>query len=532
LTTGGILSCRISNWCVRPVGDPVVSVALPDGSVEKFRAKASPECQYLVPASEVELVFEPLAGTTSQLAQTRYGALRVVGSELVDLNDEGTAVDPDQYRLTLKDGTVYDLDQGFGLRKASDADGNSLTFTREGVTHSSGVGVRFIRDAAGRIIRMVLPDDSAIAYAYDAQGDLVSMTDQVGQTVRFGYLTGPHAHYLQDIVDPRGVRAARNEYDADGRLIAQIDADGRRIAYALDTAARTQRVTNRLGETTTYVFDDRGRVLQETNALGETVQRTYDVLGNTLSETNAEGETTRWVYDAAGNKVRETDHLGNVTVWSYDARGQVTSQTNANGEVTALNQYDSRSGRLTATTDGSGARTDLVYGFGGNLLELRQPEELTPPYVPERPDRVWSADFMVDARDETTPIEHRNQHAGISLDRESLRAQVVRRVRARAAMPAQSRAARRSSGTIQEPPTANTFASARYAAAFDASIPPVGQKRTRGNGPENAFRAAILPLASAGKNLKRVHPRSIPRITSLAVAIPGRKGRSQRRAAA
>jgi RHS repeat-associated protein len=369
-----------SNWCVRPQGDPVVTVALPNGSVEKFRAKAMPECQFLVPPSEVELVFEPMPGTYSQLSQTRYGALRVVANELVDLNDEGGAVDPDQYRLTLKDGTVYDLDQRFGLRKVSDAHGNSLSFSREGVSHSTGVGVRFIRDAAGRIVRMELPDGTALRYAYDANGDLVRMTDQVDQSVRYGYLQGANAHYLQDIVDPRNIRVSRNEYDADGRLVAQIDADGKRVEYTLDLGARTQSVKNRLDEVMTYVFDERGRVLLERNALNETIRRTYDALGNTLSEENGEGETTRWTYDAAGNKETETNHLGQTTRWTYDRRGQVISQTNANGDLTSFNRYDNRSGDLTSTEDGTGARTDLVYGTGGTLLELRQPENVLTTY--------------------------------------------------------------------------------------------------------------------------------------------------------
>ncbi|MBX3714257.1 MAG: tandem-95 repeat protein, partial [Lysobacter sp.] len=369
-----------SNWCVRPQGDPVVTVALPDGSVEKFRAKAMPECQFLVPPSEVELVFEPMPGTYSQLSQTRYGALRVVANELVDLNDEGGAVDPDQYRLTLKDGTVYDLDQTFGLRKVSDAHGNSLSFSREGVSHSTGVGVRFIRDAAGRIVRMELPDGTALRYAYDANGDLVRMIDQVDQSVRYGYLQGANAHYLQDIVDPRNIQVSRNEYDADGRLVAQIDADGKRVEYTLDIGARTQSVKNRLDEVTTYVFDERGRVLLERNALNETIRRTYDALGNTLSEENGEGETTRWTYDAAGNKQTETNHLGQTTRWTYDRRGQVISQTNANGDLSSFNRYDNRSGDLTSTEDGTGARTDLVYGTGGNLLELRQPENVLTTY--------------------------------------------------------------------------------------------------------------------------------------------------------
>jgi len=377
------------SWCVRPSGSPIVSVTLPNGNVEKFRAKASPECQFLIPSIDVQLVFEALPGTSSKLAQTSYGSLRVSGTELVNLGDGGPA-DPNSYRLTTQEGMTYDIDQNFGIRRVTDLNGNTLSYTRDGVRHSSGVGIDFIRDSAGRIVRMQLPDGTGISYGYDGNGDLTTVTDQVGETSRFGYLQGRYAHYLQDIFDPRGVRAARNEYDADGRLIGQIDADGKRIEFSLDTDTRTQTVKNRLGEVTTIVFDDNGRVLQETNALGETIRRTYDAQGNALTETNAEGETTTRVYDAVGNKLRETDHLGNTTIWTYDSRGQVTSQTNANGLVTVNNQYDVRTGNLTGTTDGNGAVSNLVYGSKGELLEMRRPEGQTTTYAyNSRGDKVF-----------------------------------------------------------------------------------------------------------------------------------------------
>lgn len=377
------------SWCVRADGDPIVSVTLPDGDVQRFRARAMPECQILIPSIDVRLVFEALPGTYSKLEQTSYGSLRVSGGVLLDLG-EFEAADPDSYRLTTQDGTRYDLVQGVGIRKVTDLSGNTLTYGRDGVVHSSGVGIQFLRDSLGRITALRLPDGGFVDYEYDAAGDLTAVVDQVGNVSRFGYLQGRYAHYLQDIFDACGVRAARNEYDADGRLVAQVDADGKRIEFSLDVTGRTQTVKNRLGETSVFVFDDNGRVLQETNALGETVLRTYDASGNTLTETNAEGETVRRVYDAAGNKLRETDHLGNATAWTYDNRGRILTQTNPTGLVTANNQYDLRSGNLLSTVDGNGASTSLVYGSRGELLEMRLPEGATTTYAYNtRGDKVF-----------------------------------------------------------------------------------------------------------------------------------------------
>jgi RHS repeat-associated protein len=368
------------NWCVRPSGDPIVSVTLPDGKVEKFRAKASPECQFLVPAIDVQLVFEALPGTYSKLAQTSYGSLRVSGTQLIDLGDSGPA-DPNSYRLTSREGTAYDIDQNFGIRRVSDLNGNTLSYTRDGVRHSSGVGVDFIRDQAGRIVRMQLPDGSGISYGYDGNGDLTAVTDQVGETSRFGYLQGRYAHYLQDLFDARGVRAARNEYDANGRLVAHIDANGQRITYDIDVEGRTQTIRDRLGNATTYVFDANGRVLQEINALGETVKRTYDALGNELSLENAEGEIWRWEYDTSGNKVKETNPHGQVMTWRYDSRGQVLTQTDPSGAVRVNNTYSALTGLLMSATNALGERTDLAYSANGGLLEMRQPLGVTLRYA-------------------------------------------------------------------------------------------------------------------------------------------------------
>ena len=65
------------NWCVRPNGDPIVAITAPDGKLLKFRAKAMPECQFLVPQTDVQLVFEPLPGTDAQLEQTDYDTVRL-----------------------------------------------------------------------------------------------------------------------------------------------------------------------------------------------------------------------------------------------------------------------------------------------------------------------------------------------------------------------------------------------------------------------------------------------------------------------
>src|SRR5207342_1088549 len=99
---------------------------------------------------------------------------------------------------------------------------------------------------------------------------------------------------------------------------------------------------------------------------------------------------------------------------------------------------------------------------------------------------------------------------------------------ARSVICAKSWAASRSADTSQDPPTARTDGSARYAARPSAVMPPVGTNRTPLNGAANALSAARPPEASAGKNLTASRPASRAAWISVAVATPGSTGTPER----
>jgi RHS repeat-associated protein len=367
-------------WCTRSNGDRVVTVTLPDGAVESFRAKAEPECTALVPEGNVHLVFEPIDGTDSRLEQTDYGLLRIAttaGSGVYNLVDPGSPtepVDPDSYRLTTPEGLVYELDQGFGIRRVIEPGGQSLSYSSSGVVHSTGVGVRFVRDGRGRIRDMVLPDGAVLTYTYTAGGDLESVSDASDEVTRYTYGLAAFPHYLTSIVDPRNIAVLRNEYDEDGRLLATIDADGHRIEYTHDIDGRREQVRDRRGNLTTYVYDDEGRVLAETNALGETTRRTYDADGNILTETDPLGHAMAYTYDPRGNRLSETNALGETVTSTYDARNNLLTQFDALGRATIRSTYRPNSNFLAEMQDATGAVTRFAYDLG---LGSGQTGELT-----------------------------------------------------------------------------------------------------------------------------------------------------------
>ena len=358
------------NWCVRPNGSPIVAVTAPDGKLLKFRAKASPECQFAAPQPDVNIVFEPLPGTDAQLEQTDYDIVRltqVAGSgvyNLLDMGDtEQAPANPSHYRLKLPDGTVYSITQGVGLTQVSEPDGNSLAYTAGGIRHSKGQEIAFLRDGQGRIDQIVLPDGRRRRYTYTAAGDLEIAVDTGLDLTSFAYL--PQApHYLRDIIDPRGVRVTRNEFDDDGRLVATIDAIGKRIEYTHNLAGRLETIKDRRGNASTYAYDDEGRVTAESNALGETTLHKYDANGNELETTDPLNHVTKRTFDARGNLLAETNPLGQKVTRTYDDKNNLLTQVDSLGRVVASNAYHAYNGKLVMTQDALGGVTTFGYDSG------------------------------------------------------------------------------------------------------------------------------------------------------------------------
>lgn len=388
-------------WCVRSNGAREVTVTLPDGDVETFRAKFNPECSGLTANVVGTLLFEPVGDTQSTLEQTDYGTVQLIntgaGPNLADPGNPSVPVDPQHYQLKTAEGIVYVLDQDFGIRMIADQHENTLSFSREGILHSSGVSIPFTRDSAGRITRIALPDGQTLRYAYNANGDLIESRDQLGNATTVSYLTNPrYPHWLEEIRDPLGRRAIRNEYDASGRLVKTIDANGQAQEFTHALATHTTSVKNRLGRTTTYGFDDDGNIVSETNPLNETTLRSYDGDGNELTVTDPLGRTTTRTYDTRGNVLTETNDLGETTTRTYNAANQLLTETDHAGRVVARNTYwvnqaaqDTAvllstqdaldqvttfdidtfgDGSLRALEDANGAVTSFVYDGHGNVI--------------------------------------------------------------------------------------------------------------------------------------------------------------------
>ncbi|HEX6623913.1 MAG TPA: RHS repeat-associated core domain-containing protein [Pyrinomonadaceae bacterium] len=354
------------SYCVQPSAPHTVTVTMPGGKVYKFEATLGPQCSTLLPLRETTISYRALTGTNATLAPVGDPTVFVNaafpgGAELLDY---GT-LDPkdfDEYRLTLPGGEVYLLSQQAGLRKMTDANGNTLTIGPNGVTHSSGKSVAFTRDAQGRITQITDPSGAAMSYSYDARGDLVGFRDRENNVSTYTYNS---SHGLLTITDPRGVQPVRNEYDDTGRLVKNIDAFGKTVVYQHDDTGRRETITDRLGRVTVIEYNQRGNVVRTTDPEGRVRTSTYDSQGNRMSDTDPTGRVTSYTYDAQNNRTSITDPLGNTTRFTYNVRKLPLTITDPMGRVTT-HTYDAN-GNLLTTKDALGNTTSSTYSVAGQL---------------------------------------------------------------------------------------------------------------------------------------------------------------------
>jgi len=368
----------MSASCLYPVGEKVVTITLPSGDVETFGVRAEnltgaaqsvsdPNC-YLTAGQFYRLVFDPKDSTQSSLA-SKDGEYLAYSNESGNLAADITEVDAmpiNLYTLTTRSGYIYELDQHFGILTVTDPNGNTLTYSDEGVLHSSGKSIVFERDGQGRIEKIRDPKNNIYRYYYDDNGDLKEVRDahQVTEDVTGVTYTYDNEHALTDILDPLGRKIVKNLYDDEGRLYAQEDGEGNTKYFNHNLDANTSIITDRDGRTTTFVYDDEGLVKQEIVAIGD--------------GSYSEDIVTAYTYDDNGNQ--ETKFIGSEEyTWTTKYNDDNTLSYSIDPERHRIDYLEYNAlGQETKIQDEMGRKTSMDYDTAGNLTQIEMPAVLDP----------------------------------------------------------------------------------------------------------------------------------------------------------
>jgi YD repeat-containing protein len=136
----------------------------------------------------------------------------------------------------------------------------------------------------------------------------------------------------------------QNAYDANGNVLTRTDELGRTTTYTYDTKNNVTSVSVPLGNgtnaVTSYTYNSFAEVLTATDPLGNVTTNTYDTNGNLTKVTTpapgtgAPASVTLFGYNALGQLTTITDPLNNITRLAYSPAGLIQTITDTQNNVT------------------------------------------------------------------------------------------------------------------------------------------------------------------------------------------------------
>ncbi len=162
------------------------------------------------------------------------------------------------------------------------------------------------------------------------------------------------------------------EYDDDGNMIKETDANGQLYVYTYDEKGNMLTATDPLGQITSYSYtNDFQKLKTLKDPKGYQYELVYDIRGNLIKMNTPGAQTYTAEYNSLGDIIKSIDPIGNVYTYNYDLFGNPTMVTGPNGYVAQL-VYDAR-GNMLSYTDARGNATSAQYDILDRLRQITDP---------------------------------------------------------------------------------------------------------------------------------------------------------------
>jgi RHS repeat-associated protein len=225
-----------------------------------------------------------------------------------------------------------------------DAAGNLVSSTDE-----QGNTTSFEYDDLNRLIKTIRPDLNEIIRTYDNRNNLVMLQDPING---MQYFTYDRNNRMLSSAKPMGEQTTY-EYDAVGNKTAVVDAENNRIEYTYNAA-------NRMTQVRYYKPSDMSTPVK-------TVNFTHDKLGNMLTWNDGTSSST-YTYDDLSRKLTEEVDNGTFTLshaYTYYANGAKKTFTGPDGNTITYN-YD-EGNRLAGIAIPTQGQVSYTYSPVGNI---------------------------------------------------------------------------------------------------------------------------------------------------------------------
>lgn len=203
-----------------------------------------------------------------------------------------------------------------------------------------------------------------INYEYDENGNLIRLVEAAGsdaeRTTEFAYSESGYLLSARVLGDAGTAESMTSyAYDASGNMVSMTDPEGNTTHFTHDWMGNVLTRQDPRGNIWEYAYDAKGRRISITDPAGGITHRYYDAKNNLIREIDPAGREKTFEYDQEDRLISSTDALGNTTTYDYDADGRLVRTINPEGGVTE-NIYDS-DGRLSRTIDSAGISTATEY---------------------------------------------------------------------------------------------------------------------------------------------------------------------------
>ncbi|WP_196491728.1 LysM peptidoglycan-binding domain-containing protein [Burkholderia territorii] len=234
----------------------------------------------------------------------------------------------------------------------------------------------FNYSAAGRLTKRTDAMGATTEYAYNAFGEVTSQSQQVDVNKQriTTYDYDRVGHQIQQTTDPGNLNLiTKAVYDAFGRLVQFVDANGVSRATEYDRNGRIVGVRDAAGRTST-TYDAFNNVLTQTDRLGNTTTYSYSSTQRSMIVTTPEGAQTTTTYNESGQIESVVDGQGNVVYYQYDRDGLLLnvsrqSRTLYGYDTNQSHGYDrDHAGNVVTEYEGDRKSVEYTYDAVGRVL--------------------------------------------------------------------------------------------------------------------------------------------------------------------